>query len=96
MEKSVSVSDGLKDAVEKLKELVPLNDLQPKVSEIYPSRGSLEWFYRTHREELISSGAVFLIAGRLLAHPTTFAHVALQIGERAARGGTRDSVMRTA
>lgn len=67
------------DAV-KLSELVPIGELQRELSNIFASRGSLDWELRVHREQYIAAGAVFEIAGRLLAHPATFRRVALEIG----------------
>jgi hypothetical protein len=74
--KRVVVADEVK-----LSELVPLGELLPKLPpNLYGSRGSAEWAYRMHRERFIAGGAVFLIAGRLLVHPPSFARVALEIG----------------
>jgi hypothetical protein len=89
--KSVAVSDAVK-----LEEFVPMDQLQLKLSNIYQSRGSLEWAWRKHREQFISGGAVFEIAGRLLAHPATFARVALEIGADRLARRHRDSVTSTA
>ena len=83
----VAVNDEVR-----LSDLMTLRNLQPRLSKVFPSSGALDWFKRVHREELIRAGAIYVINGRLLAHPGRFERVALAIGERAARGGTRDSV----
>lgn len=68
-----------------LAELMPLAELQIKLSHIFPSISSLEWHLRQNRSAYMEAGAIFEIAGRLLAHPTTFKRVALEIGTRLRR-----------
>jgi hypothetical protein len=65
-----------------LSELVPMRDLQLELANIFPSQGSLDWEVRQHRREYIDGGAIFELAGRLLAHPPTFKRIALAIGQR--------------
>jgi hypothetical protein len=65
-----------------LSELVPMRALQSELAHIFPSQGSLDWEVRQHRSEYISGGAIFEVAGRLLAHPPTFKRIALAIGQR--------------
>ena len=66
-----------------LSELVPFRDLQRELARQFPSEASLEWHWRQHRREYVGGGAVFEIAGRLLAHPEKFKQIALRIGQRA-------------
>jgi hypothetical protein len=65
-----------------LSELRPLRELQRELAHVFPSRGSLDWEVRAHRHEYVAAGAIFEVAGRLMAHPPTFARVALEIGAR--------------
>jgi hypothetical protein len=65
-----------------LAELIPMRELQQRLARIFPSAASLEWHTRRHRTEYVQRGALFEIAGRLMAHPPTFERVALQIGAR--------------
>ena len=68
-----------------------MRELQQLLAKQFPSAGSMEWQVRTHRAEYVRAGAIFEIAGRLMAHPPTFQRVALEIGARlvAARGSNR-------
>jgi hypothetical protein len=70
-------------------ELVRISGLQAALKDLFPSEGSLQWEIRQYREEYVVGGALFEIAGRLLAHPTNFRRIALEIGARklAARHG---------
>jgi len=63
-------------------QLARISDLQSLIADLFPSRGSLDWEIRQHRSEYIAGGALFEIAGRLLAHPTTFRRIALSIGAK--------------
>ncbi len=70
------------DAGVALRDLVPVRDLQRELANVFPSQGSLDWELRTHRREYVAGGAIFEVAGRLMAHPATFAKVALSIAAR--------------
>lgn len=65
-----------------LSELITMRELQQRLAKIFPSAGSLEWQVRIHRAEYVRAGALFEIAGRLMAHPPTFERVAVEIGAR--------------
>lgn len=67
-----------------LGELVPLSKLRGdiEIARIFPGEGSLAWEVRQHRTEYVAGGALFELAGRLLAHPPTFKKIALTIGAR--------------
>jgi len=65
-----------------LAELITMRELQQQLANIFPSAGSLEWEVRRNRSEYVRAGAIFEIAGRLMAHPPTFQRVALEIGAR--------------
>lgn len=66
----------------RLDELVPVRELQPMLARLFPTQGSLDWELRMHRREYIIGGALYEIAGRLLAHAPTFERIALAIGAR--------------
>ena len=65
-----------------LSELRPLDELQRELAHLFPSRGSIDWELRSHRQAYVAAGAIFEIAGRLMAHPDTFKRTALAIGAR--------------
>lgn len=73
----------------KVDELVRMDALQAIVSDLFPSKGSLEWELRQHRSDYIRGAAVYEIGGRLLAHPSRFRAIALELGSKrlAARHG---------
>jgi hypothetical protein len=68
-----------------LDEYVDLRSLLPTVKDKYPSADSLKWFTRQHRDELAAAGALIIITGRLLFHPSRFSQAAVAIGRNAAR-----------
>jgi hypothetical protein len=80
-----ATATGTRDA----DELVRIPALQASVGDLFPSVPSLDWEIRQHRHEYVTGGALFEIAGRLLAHPTIFRRIALEIGAKrlAARHG---------
>ena len=65
-----------------LSELVPVKNLQRNLPNVFPTRGALDWELRVHRAEYVRGGAIFEVAGRLVAHPPTFEKVALAIARR--------------
>lgn len=73
-----------------LSELRTMEQLQRELKHVFPSAGSLEWELRANRRAYVRAGALFEIAGRLMAHPTTFAKTALSIGK--AKIGSRRHV----
>jgi len=68
-----------------LGELRSLDELQRELANIFPSCGSLEWEIRIHRGVYVSAGALYLVGRRWMAHPSTFARTALEIGARKAQ-----------
>lgn len=76
-----------------LSELVPIRELQQQLARVFPTRGALDWELRVHRAEYVRGGAIFVVAGRLVAHPPRFERVALEIASRkvAARGSAEAS-----
>jgi hypothetical protein len=60
--KSVAASDDVK-----LTELVPISELQRELSNIFASRGSLDWELRVHREKYI---AMNISSWEIRARPT--------------------------
>lgn len=65
-----------------LSELVPIRQLQRELANVFPTQGSLDWELRVNRREYVQAGAIYEVAGRLLAHPARFANTALAIGAR--------------
>lgn len=51
---------------------------------IFPSRGSLDWFIRRNKPELIETGALLFIAGQWRVHTDRFDRCVLDIGARLA------------
>lgn len=52
----------------------------------FPTRHSLEWYLRRHRDQLAERGALILVAGRLQFHPVRFQAAVVEIGRQAAAG----------
>lgn len=52
---------------------------------IFKSEGSLQWFVRQHRQGLIDSGALVLLAGQWCANESRFDAYVLQAGMDAAK-----------
>ena len=52
-----------------LAEYVGPHELLPEIKNHIPSRGSLDWYVRNHRDALAEAGAVIVVAGRLRYHP---------------------------
>jgi hypothetical protein len=72
--------------------LEPLQEFrffQKRNRNVFPSMGSIHWFYQKHRGELIESGAVVELAGRRLINSPIFAQKTLEIGTRAATARTQ-------
>lgn len=65
-----------------LAELRTIKQLQEELKHIFPTAGSLDWELRRNRTEYIKAGALFEIAGRLMAHPAVFQSVALALGAK--------------
>jgi len=78
----METSDKAAPTAPALSELRSLRELQHELAHIFPSRGSLDWEVRANRKAYIAAGAIFEIAGRLMAHPATFERTALAIGAR--------------
>ena len=78
-----------RDVPSLLDSLQDLETYQPSNNHIFPSIPSLRWYIRSHRGELIKSGALIEVAGRLLIDAPKFARKVLAIGAKvaAARGG---------
>lgn len=72
------------DTPPSLKSLQQLEAFQAANAHVFPSVPSLRWFYRQHRDELLKSGAVIEIAGRLLVNAPVFTKKAIEIGARVA------------
>lgn len=51
----------------------------------FPTKDSLSWFVRRHRDALAKEAAVIFVTGRILYHPSRFEQVVLDIGRRATR-----------
>lgn len=67
-----------------LDEFVESQVLLGTVKPAYPTKSSLDWFVRRHRDALAAAGAVIIIAGRMRYHPERFKKAAVEIGRKAA------------
>jgi len=72
------------EAAVSLNDLQQLEAFQKANAHVFPSVPSLRWFYRQHRDELVESGAVVELAGRLLINAPVFAQKAIAIGSKVA------------
>ncbi len=69
-----------------LDDFVDLHELLPAVQQTFPTKDSLNWFIRCHRETLVAAGALIVITGRLRFHRQRFKEVAVDIGRTLAIG----------
>lgn len=69
-----------------LADYVDLPQLLPIVRQTFPTADSVKWFVRRHRPELVTSGAMIALTGRLLFHPKRFSEMAVEIGRAQASG----------
>lgn len=77
----------MQDTVKRhLGEYVELRELLPKVEQTFPTEDSLKWFVRRHRQALVDSGALIIVAGRMRFHSDLFQGAAVEIGRRTAGG----------
>lgn len=65
--------------------LVLLSEYRQQRQRFFPSEGSLQWFLRQHRAELIEAGALLLHAGKYFANPETFDAFVMKAGSEAAK-----------
>lgn len=56
------------------------------VSRHFPTKHSLDWFIRRHRDQLAACGALIIVTGRLHFHPDRFEQAVVEIGRQAAAG----------
>jgi hypothetical protein len=61
-------------------------DYQQARQHLFPSFGSLQWYMRRNRPELEKSGALLMIAGRLMVDPASFDQVVVDAGRRHVQG----------
>lgn len=71
-------------------EFKPVSALWLGPSPLFPSEHSARWLLRQHRAALAEAGALAMLRGRLLIHPSRFASViernALEAARRTAMG----------
>lgn len=66
--------------------LLPLLDYWVGRQNLLPSRGSLQWYVRTHRPELVKAGALLMVGGRYIVDPGKFDAYIVAAGAKAAAG----------
>lgn len=52
--------------------------------QVFPSKTSMTWFVRKHKQNLVAAGALLMIAGRWFVDPEKFDAFVLTEGARAA------------
>ena len=62
-----------------------LAEYQQSRRHVFRSEGSLTWYIRTNRRQLVDAGALVLIAGTWHANETAFDSVVIEIGQAAAK-----------
>jgi uncharacterized membrane protein (UPF0136 family) len=67
----------------RISELKQAEETQAELADLFPTVGSMGWFEKQHKRELIAGGALYMIAGRLLRLPSAYRRVALEVGSRA-------------
>lgn len=70
-------------------DLVPVAQYAERRKHLFPGTESIRWFMRNHRDALVESGAVLMIAGRWFANPQAFDRAVIDAGQQAARRSAR-------
>ena len=68
----------------KLSDLCALPTYRQQRENVFPSEGSLQWFVRTHRDDLVRRGALLMLAGQWRIHVERFDAYVLEAGQAAA------------
>ncbi|MBL0919365.1 MAG: hypothetical protein IBJ14_11725 [Hydrogenophaga sp.] len=68
-----------------LSELEKLPAYRERREHVFPSRHSLEWFLRLHRQGLVESGALLKVQGQWFAVPDRFDAYVIADGAKAAQ-----------
>lgn len=68
-----------------LSDLCPLPAYRERRARIFPSQGSMAWFVRKHKSELVRAGALVMISGQWFALEPRFDEVILEVGMDAAK-----------
>lgn len=66
-----------------LDKLITLAEYQSARTHVFPSRASLDWFIRRHRQRIIDAGAMSIPAGRKLIDNERFDQVVVDVGQSA-------------
>jgi hypothetical protein len=69
--------------------LLTLQEYGAKRGNVFPSKTSMAWFVRQHKEALVRSGALLMITGRWFVDAERFDAYVLSEGSRAALAHTR-------
>jgi hypothetical protein len=69
--------------------LLTLQEYGAKRVNVFPSKTSMVWFERQHKEALVSIGALLMISGRWFVDAGRFDNYVLSEGNRAAVEHTR-------
>lgn len=73
------------DLSELLSQVVLLQKYRSERQQFFPSAGSLDWFVRQHKAELIEAGALLLMRGAWHVDAQRFDKAVRSIGEREAK-----------
>lgn len=66
-----------------ISEICSVDRYQTERTEIFPSRASIDWFIRKHRQRLWERKAIIAPTGRKLIAPQAFDSLVLEIGSEA-------------
>jgi len=69
---------------EMLSAVLTVQQYQAQRAHVYPSEGSIQWYVRQHRAELVKAGALLLIAGRHFIQSEKFDAYVIGAGSTAA------------
>lgn len=64
-----------------MKNLCSFPTYQAANAHIFPTKASLEWFYRAHRARLVEAGAVLQISARLFVDAPKFERALMEISK---------------
>ncbi len=72
-----------------ISEICSIDRYQSERVDIFPSRASIDWFIRKHRQRLWESRAIIAPTGRKLISPQAFDSLVIEIGAEATTGRFR-------
>jgi hypothetical protein len=74
----------LSQAINQLSKLVTRDAYRADREHIFPSKSALDWFIRSHRDQLVKSKVLLILAGRKVIDAEIMDAMVLEIGHKQA------------